>query len=55
MEYLKKAKEIGLLETVLRTDERNTASMALFKGLGFTSLGIYDTQYPSRIYLRRKI
>ena len=45
----------GIDEVVLRTDERNPASMALFKKLGYESFGVYDPKYPDRIYLRRKL
>ncbi len=50
-EFLKRTKAV-----VLRTDERNEASMALYKKLGFKpvtdgSENVYDPVYPNRIYL----
>lgn len=51
--YLKRIQERGLPEVILRTDERNESSMSLFKSLGFSSTGIYDPDYPTRLYLRR--
>ena len=39
---------------ILRTDERNAASMGLFKKTGFTSTNIYDPEYKNRIYLVRE-
>ena len=58
-EFLESAKVVSS-EVVLRTDERNTASMALFKKLGFEPVRkqetiIYDPEFPSRIYLRREL
>ncbi|MBI2632238.1 GNAT family N-acetyltransferase [Candidatus Pacearchaeota archaeon] len=41
-------------EIVLRTDERNNASMGLFSSLGFKNTGVKDPEFPYRIYLRRK-
>ena len=63
LKYLERAQEQGMLEVVLRTDERNEASMGLFKKLGFISIPntksargkIYDPEYPDRIYLRRRL
>jgi len=53
----------NLSEVVLRTDERNPASIALFKRLGFSAIPdpknprglVYDQQYPNRIYLRSEV
>lgn len=53
--YIEKVAEQGIQEIVLRTDQRNTASMALFQKNGFRSLGIYDPKYQDRIYLARSI
>jgi len=53
--YLQLSEQKGIRESVLRTDQRNTASIALFKKLGFRSLGIYDPQYADRIYLSKKL
>ena len=58
-EFLTAAKKTSS-EVVLRTDERNTASMALFKKLGFEPVRmqetiIYDPEFPDRIYLRREL
>ena len=57
LEYLKKQ---GSNECVLRTDERNLASMTLFKRLCFVPVldnnkPIYDPEYKSRIYLKNKL
>lgn len=41
-------------EIVLRTDNRNSASMSLFRKAGFLSLNIYDPQYSYRVYLSLK-
>lgn len=59
LEYLKIATP-NFAEVILRTDERNTSSMTLFKKLGFYPVKIeentiYDPEYPERIYLRRKL
>ena len=59
--YVTFAKQQGLSEIVLRTDERNVASMALFRKLGFLDIpdlessrgSVYDPEFPNRIYLRR--
>lgn len=42
-------------QVVLRTDETNKASMALFTSVGFSNLGVYDPQFPTRIYLKREL
>ena len=49
------ARQQRIPEIVLRTDERNKASMALFKSLGFDMLGIRDPQYTNRQYLSKKL
>jgi RimJ/RimL family protein N-acetyltransferase len=41
-------------EFILRTDERNKASMALYQKLAFIPLGVKDPEYPERIYLSRR-
>jgi len=54
--YLEKATSQNMDEVVLRTDERNKASMALFEKLrfeGFKQPRLYDPQYPNRIYLAK--
>jgi len=53
--FLDLAAKQGLSEVVLRTDERNDASMALFRKLGFRQLGVRDPRYPERIYLGREV
>lgn len=61
--YLETAEKQGMLEVVLRTDERNVASMALFKKLGFSDipdlenprLKVYDPEFPDRIYLKKEL
>ena len=63
LSYLELAQKQRMLEVVLRTDERNEASMGLFKKLGFMSIpdaesargNIYDPNYSDRIYLRRRL
>ncbi len=55
--FLREVGRQGKDSAVLRTDERNTASMALFKRLGFRSIldgagrVVYDPEFASRIYL----
>lgn len=58
--YLRSAAACGSTQSVLRTDERNAASMGLFSRLGYVPLdaagkALYDPQYPSRIYLQRSL
>lgn len=53
--YLEIARENKVPEVVLRTDQRNVASMELFFSLGFENIGITDPEFPSRIYLSRKL
>lgn len=56
--YLNSIQQQGSNECVLRTDERNTASMNLFGKLGFVPVldknkPVYDPEFSSRIYLRK--
>ena len=54
--YLERAQSQNMDQVVLRTDERNEASMALFKKLGFWGFKqprLYDPQYPNRLYLAK--
>lgn len=51
--YFSQARQMGIDNIVLRTDERNKASMALFDSLGFKLLGVRDPKYPNRQYLVR--
>ena len=53
--FLEAAKAQGLREATLRTDERNPASVTLFKKIGFEKMGIYDPEFPSRIYMKKVI
>ena len=61
--YIKAVRQQGLSEIVLRTDERNISSMSLFGKLGFSGIAdsessrgkVYDSQFPNRIYLRRRV
>jgi len=65
LQYLEIAKQQGMLEVVLRTDERNKASMSLFRKLGFREIPdsnnprgkVYDPdpEYQNRVYLRREL
>lgn len=56
--YIESVKSQGLPGVVLRTDRRNTSSMALFGKLGFSSdfcgKKIFDPEFPDRVYLWRK-
>ncbi|HUB92353.1 MAG TPA: GNAT family N-acetyltransferase [Candidatus Saccharimonadales bacterium] len=45
----------GFEQAVLRTDQRNEASMSLFGSVGFSNMGICDPEYPSRLYLRKRL
>ncbi|MGV8086723.1 MAG: GNAT family N-acetyltransferase [Candidatus Woesearchaeota archaeon] len=59
-EYFQICKEKNLNEIVLRTDERNTASMNLFNKTGYIPLNndgfsVYDPKYPNRIYFSKKV
>ena len=55
--FLEQVVQQGFRTAVLRTDERNVASMALFTKLGFRPLRseqgtiLYDPNYANRIYL----
>lgn len=58
--YLETAKLQGFAEVVLRTDQRNEASMTLFRKLGFEGIKdgerfVYDPEYKDRIYLRKEL
>lgn len=56
--YIQIARSLSCREVVLRTDQRNSASMALFRRLGFSPVTdlaqklVYDPEYKERIYLR---
>jgi ribosomal protein S18 acetylase RimI-like enzyme len=54
-EYLRVAREQGMKRVTLRTDIWNTASMALFRKLGFENTGVFDPKYKDRIYLSRTL
>lgn len=61
--YLVLAAQKDQSEVVLRTDERNVASMALFQKLNFKDIPdarsekgrVFDPKYPDRIYLQRNV
>lgn len=58
--YLDEVRARGQKQSILRTDERNPASMALFAGIGYEPvrgpLGIiYDPEFSNRVYLRRNL
>jgi ribosomal protein S18 acetylase RimI-like enzyme len=53
--YLLETKMQRMNEVALRTDERNEASMALFKSIGFGLLGIRDPEYCNRQYLLKRL
>jgi len=60
--FLRASKEIGINEVVLRTNERNVASLALYKKNGFVELmdtenvlrRVYDLVEKDRIFLSKK-
>lgn len=64
-EFENTAREMGYKDVVLRTDQRNAASMSLFRKLGFIELRtqtgkmvckiVYDPEYPDRVYLWKRI
>lgn len=54
-EYMSRAKIQGISTVCLRTDERNVASMGLFRMMGFRSLNVYDQEFEKRIYLTKDI
>jgi ribosomal protein S18 acetylase RimI-like enzyme len=53
--FLEAAKAQSIAESTLRTDERNPASIALFKKLGFEEIGVSDPEYPNRVYMKKVI
>ncbi|MDE1861253.1 MAG: GNAT family N-acetyltransferase [Candidatus Micrarchaeota archaeon] len=54
--FLELMGEQGFGQVVVRTDERNGASMALFEAaLGFSKTGVYDPKFPSRLYLKKDL
>ena len=50
-EYIEQARSKDMDGVVLRTDIWNSASMTLFRKLGFENTGIFDPKYRDRIYL----
>ena len=69
-EYLRQVQEQGMIDAVLRTDCRNTASVTLFEKIGYsrmrvgcgllgsehgTSRVLSDPEYPYRIYFKRRM
>ncbi len=57
-EYFRIVSEKGAPESVLRTDRRNTASVALFGKLGYTRVmdsdsPVMDPEFEDRLYFRR--
>lgn len=60
MTYLEAVERRGLPSSVLRTDERNPASMGLFARMGYLPLKdkertVYDPALPYRVYLGRQV
>lgn len=58
--YMESARRIAYVDLVLRTDENNSASLALFRNMGLEIINgaenpLRDPVYPSRIYMRRKL
>mgnify|MGYP001591076670 CR=1 FL=1 len=52
--YIEIVKANKISEIVLRTDQRNTASMSLFSKLRFNSLCVTDPEFSWRLYLSRR-
>ena len=55
VEYLELVRRKNMTGVALRTDIWNSASMALFRKLGFQNTGIFDPKYKSRIYLYKEL
>lgn len=53
--YIERIRVANTPEIILRTDERNSSSMALFQSLGFENMHILDPDYDYRVYLRREL
>ncbi len=53
--FLGVSEEMLFEEVVLRTDERNPASVGLFTKAGFVSIGNLDSRYPNRPYMKREL
>ncbi|HII16075.1 MAG TPA: GNAT family N-acetyltransferase [Nanoarchaeota archaeon] len=45
----------GFRFSVVRTDINNPASMGLFEKLGYRKTGIFDPDYPSRVYMEARL
>ncbi len=59
-EFLDSSYEVGFSDVILRTDERNKASMNLFSSLGFAPVtnsgrAVYDPKFPNRVYLKKEL
>jgi len=54
-EFERISREQRTPEIVLRTDERNVASMALFRSLGYNLLGIRDPEFYYRQYFAKNL
>lgn len=55
MKYLQILENNNYCGLVLRTDQRNKASMSLFKKCGLKSLNLWDPEFKERIYLYKNI
>lgn len=53
--FLEEVARRGFQYSLLRTDINNPASMGLFGKLGYRKVGIFDPDYPSRVYMEAKI
>lgn len=53
--FLETVVRSGFQSSLLRTDINNSASMGLFGKLGYRKLGIFDPDYPSRVYMEVKL
>lgn len=53
--YIEKVISQGIEQVILRTDIWNTASMALFRKLGFRNTQVFDPEYGDRIYLIKSV
>lgn len=53
--FLDEAVSRGFRFSLVRTDVNNPASMGLFGKLGYRELGIFDPDYPGRVYMEARL